>query len=175
MPMAECRTRVAVGTAPSKPGFHRTCARLQVGMHNLVDRASTQAASLSQLAQQGLGAWALHCAGPCQPAVLVLRRQSNPAGSPPPHSIAHNCTLRLRTAPEQRSGRRMLGAPSARLLQALAKPQLCDSDIQDYLDRLDEEAAPGSALVRELGQRRWGRSRRSAGPLNRVWIVPRLQ
>lgn len=57
----------------------------------------------------------------------------------------------------------MLGAPSAKLLQALAKPQLIDSDIQDYLDRLDEEeAAPGSARVR-TGRRAAAGGSRAAG------------
>lgn len=60
----------------------------------------------------------------------------------------------------------MLGPSAARLLQALAKPQLSDSDIQDYLDRLDaQEAAPGSALVRGAGQRRLGSPRRLGGGL----------
>lgn len=49
----------------------------------------------------------------------------------------------------------MLGAPAARLLQALAKPQLSDSDVRDYLDRLDaQEVGAGSALVRAQSGRR---------------------
>lgn len=70
----------------------------------------------------------------------------------------------------------MLGPSAARLLQALAKPQLSDSDIQDYLDRLDaQEAAPGSALVREAGQRRRGSPGRLVGGLKLCLADPRPQ